>query len=58
MVDNNCPDRPVVAATKKNIDALKGMVEEDGWYSISQIAHTIDISEGTIHQILIKEALF
>ena len=31
---------------------MRRIVEEAGWYTFSQIAHTIGISEGTIHHIL------
>ena len=49
LKDSNRPGRPVVVATKKNIDAMRRLVEEDSRYTISQTAHTI---EGTVHHIL------
>ena len=50
----NLPGRPIIAATKKNIDALRCIVEEDGRYTISQVrvVHTLGISEGIVHHIL------
>ena len=49
---SNHPGRLVVAAIKKNIDSVSGTVEEDGRYSILQLAQTIGISEGTVHHVL------
>lgn len=45
--EDNMSDRPVVTATKQTIAAVKTMVEEDGGYTVSEIAHGVDISAGT-----------
>ena len=52
LEDNPRSDRPITAVTQDNIDAIKGLVDEDPHISIDNIATIVDISRGSVHTIL------
>ena len=47
--------RPKSAMTKMNVDAVKSMVTEDARYTVLDIAKSLRMSSGTVHQIRTKE---
>ena len=44
--------RPNTSVTRKNVSAVKALVEEDGRYTVEEIANKVGISEGSAHTIL------
>ena len=46
--------RPKTSVTKTHAAAVKALIDEDGRYSVEDIAKSIGISEGSVHEILTK----
>ena len=46
--------RPKTSVTKNHAAAVKALIDEDGRYTVEDIAKSIGISEGNVHEILTK----
>lgn len=41
--------------TDKHVAAVKALVEEYGRYTVKDMANSVGISEGSVHEILLKK---
>ena len=55
MEDGHRSGRPKTSLTDKHVAAVKALVEEDGRFSVKDIARSVGISEGSVHSILTKD---
>lgn len=53
--DSHRRGRPKTSVTDQHVTAVKALVEEDGRYTVKNIANSIGISEGSVHEILTKK---
>ena len=52
--DGHRVGRPKTSVTKNHAAAVKALIDEDGRYTVEDIAKSIGISEGSVHKILTK----
>ncbi|XP_060586419.1 protein GVQW3-like [Ruditapes philippinarum] len=52
--DGHRSGRPKSSVTDKHVAAVKALVEEDDRYTVKDMANSVGISEGSVHEILSK----